>query len=153
MFTDDLEEMTRWVTELDHSFVAIQGPPGAGKTHNAAHLIYASITAGKRVGITATSHVAIDELLQKVITVFSEHGRLDDLRAVHKPAEGAASPGVTRCNDNAAVRGPTSIWSPERLALRAQTPWQTNPSTCWSSTRPASCHWQTRLPHPERLET
>ena len=67
VFTDDLDDMTRWVTQLGESFVAIQGPPGAGKTHNAAHLIYALITAGKRVGITATSHVAIAHLLQKVI--------------------------------------------------------------------------------------
>ena len=34
VFTDDLDEMTRWVTRLGDSFVAIQGPPGAGKTHN-----------------------------------------------------------------------------------------------------------------------
>lgn len=101
-FTDDLNDMISWVTQLDDSFVAIQGPPGAGKTHNAAHLIYTLITAGKRVGITATSHVAIGELLQKVVKVFTDSGRLSDLRAVHKPSEDAVSPdGVTRTNDNA----------------------------------------------------
>lgn len=102
-FSDDLDEMTRWVTQLDHSFVAIQGPPGAGKTHNAAHLIYTLIAAGRRVGITATSHVAITHLLDKVIAVFAEYGHRDDLRAVQKPAEGVAAPaGVTRAGDNAA---------------------------------------------------
>jgi predicted RecB family nuclease len=102
VFTDDLDEMTRWVTRLGDSFVAIQGPPGAGKTHNAAHLIYALISTGQRVGITATSHVAIAHLLEKVISVFDEHGRSDDLRAVHKPAKDAGSPnGVTRTDSNA----------------------------------------------------
>ena len=101
VFRDDLDEMMRWVTQLDHSFVAIQGPPGAGKTHNAAHLIYALITTGRRVGITATSHVAITHLLEKVIAVFDEHGDRDALRAIQKPATGAGPPaGVTLASDN-----------------------------------------------------
>ncbi|MEW2481735.1 TM0106 family RecB-like putative nuclease [Mycobacterium sp. NPDC049093] len=101
VFSDDLDAMARWVTQLDHSFVAIQGPPGAGKTHNAAHLIYALITTGRRVGITATSHVAITHLLEKVIAVFEEHGNGDALRAIQKPAAGAGAPaGVTLASDN-----------------------------------------------------
>lgn len=107
VFTDDLTEMTEWVTRLDRSFVAIQGPPGAGKTYNAAHLIYALITAGKRVGITATSHVAITHLLEKVIEVFADHQRVDHLRAVQKPADGVTvSAGVTRAGDNAICARP-----------------------------------------------
>ncbi|OBB19705.1 hypothetical protein A5761_00735 [Mycolicibacterium setense] len=107
LFSDDLDEMTRWVTQLDHSFVAIQGPPGAGKTHNGAHLIYALITSGRRVGITATSHVAITHLLEKVIAVFDEHGDLDGLCAIQKPATGAATPaGVTTAGGNAACARP-----------------------------------------------
>ncbi|WP_163745908.1 TM0106 family RecB-like putative nuclease [Mycolicibacterium helvum] len=106
VFIDDLVDMTRWVTQLDHSFVAIQGPPGAGKTHNAAHLIYTLITAGMRVGITATSHVAITHLLQKVIAVFTRNGRLIDLRAAHKGPEGVPSPiGATSATTNAACAG------------------------------------------------
>ena len=107
VFSDNLDEMIRWATQLDHSYVAIQGPPGTGKTHNGAHLIYALITAGQRVGITATSHVAIAHLLEKVIKVFTEHGSGGDLHAVQKPAsDGTCPAGVTRAGDNAAAARP-----------------------------------------------
>lgn len=125
VFSDDLDEMMRWVTQLDHSFVAIQGPPGAGKTHNAAHLIYTLVTSGQRVGITATSHVAITHLLEKVIGVFAENGRSEELRAVQKPADGVASvAGVTLARDNPAcaredfnvVAGTTWLFSSNAMA-------------------------------------
>ncbi len=117
VFTDDLDEMVRWVTQLDGSFVAIQGPPGAGKTHTAAQLIYTLVCSGRRVGITATSHVAITHLLNKVVAAFAAQGRSDDLRAVQKPAAGAAVPaGVTRGDGNAACAGP-------RFNLVAGTTW------------------------------
>jgi predicted RecB family nuclease len=107
VFTDDLDQMTRWVTQLDRTFVAIQGPPGAGKTHNGAHLIYALIIAGQRVGITATSHVAITHLLEKVIAVFAQHGHSDELRAVQKPADDGVCPlGVSRAATNAVCARP-----------------------------------------------
>jgi len=125
VFSDDLDEMKGWVAQLDHSFVAIQGPPGAGKTHNAAHLIYTLVTKGKRVGITATSHVAITHLLEKVIGVFAENGRSDELNAVQKPADGVASvAGVTLARDNPAcaredfnvVAGTTWLFSSHAMA-------------------------------------
>lgn len=124
-FSDDLDEMTRWVTQLDQSFVAIQGPPGAGKTHNAAHLIYALITTGRRVGITATSHTAITHLLEKVIAVFDERGKGTSLRAIQKPSAGAGVPaGVTLGSDNPAcartdfnlVAGTTWLFSSNAMA-------------------------------------
>ncbi|MEO8295001.1 MAG: TM0106 family RecB-like putative nuclease [Gemmatimonadota bacterium] len=56
----------RLVLALDHSILPIQGPPGAGKTHTAAHMILALLKAGRKVGITATSHKVISNLLGKV---------------------------------------------------------------------------------------
>lgn len=53
----------RVVSRLDRSCLVIQGPPGAGKTHTAAHVIAALLDAGKRVGITSNSHKAIENLL------------------------------------------------------------------------------------------
>ncbi|GJF12715.1 ATPase [Mycolicibacterium cyprinidarum] len=73
-FRDNLTEMKQWVTQLDESFVAIQGPPGTGKTYNGAHLIHTLIVAGARVGITATSHAAILNLMEKALSVLDEKG-------------------------------------------------------------------------------
>ena len=50
---------------LDHSLLAIQGPPGAGKTYTGARMICELVRQGKRVGITATSHKVISNLLEK----------------------------------------------------------------------------------------
>ncbi len=83
-FTDDIDEMTEWVRHLDHSFVAIQGPPGTGKTYRGAHLIRSLVLAGQRVGITAMSHAAIENLMAAVVKVFEEAGDLEELRAVRK---------------------------------------------------------------------
>ncbi|XZE20320.1 TM0106 family RecB-like putative nuclease [Pirellulaceae bacterium SH449] len=53
--------------DLDHSYLAIQGPPGAGKTHVGSTMIIALAQAGYRVGVTAVSHKVILNLLSKVI--------------------------------------------------------------------------------------
>ncbi|MGB3894029.1 MAG: TM0106 family RecB-like putative nuclease [Mycolicibacter sinensis] len=89
VFTDDLADMRRWVTKLDNSFVAIQGPPGAGKTYSAARLIRTLILGGRRVGVTATTHHAVDHLLKKVVELFRDNGDIDKLNAVKKPKKGS----------------------------------------------------------------
>jgi predicted RecB family nuclease len=86
LFTDNLCETLKWVTHLDHSYVAVQGPPGTGKTYSGAHIIHKLITAGKRVGITAMSHAAIDNLLSATYEVFQEKGNLETLRALRHNA-------------------------------------------------------------------
>ena len=69
---DDLDSILSWVGDLDSSFVAIQGPPGTGKTYRGAHIVHALVTSGKRVGISAFGHTAIDNLLEAVHAVFEE---------------------------------------------------------------------------------
>ena len=59
---------------LDESFVAFQGPPGTGKTYSGSHVIHHLITSGKRVGVVAMSHPAIDNLMSATYTVFEEGG-------------------------------------------------------------------------------
>jgi predicted RecB family nuclease len=81
LFRDDLPSILRWAGQLDSSFVAIQGPPGTGKTYRGAHIIHELVTSGKRVGISAFSHAAVDNLLAAVHAVFEEKGELDRLRA------------------------------------------------------------------------
>lgn len=57
----------RVATKLVSGVLAIQGPPGAGKTYTAAQMICALVKAGKKVGITANSHKVIRNLLDKVV--------------------------------------------------------------------------------------
>jgi predicted RecB family nuclease len=69
-----LDAAIRLVTELDAGVLAIQGPPGAGKTFTAAHMICALVGAGKRVGVTANGHQVIRTVLDKVVEVSKERG-------------------------------------------------------------------------------
>ncbi|BBZ20896.1 ATPase [Mycolicibacterium gadium] len=82
LFTDDLAEMKNWARNLDNSYVAVQGPPGTGKTYRAAHMVHALVSAGKRIGITAFSHRAIENLLREIVKVFGEYGDLERLCGV-----------------------------------------------------------------------
>ncbi|MDW3217110.1 MAG: TM0106 family RecB-like putative nuclease [Acidimicrobiales bacterium] len=50
-------------TRLQDSSLPIQGPPGAGKTYNAARLISRLAAEGKRVAVCANSHRVIENLL------------------------------------------------------------------------------------------
>lgn len=52
---------------LDRTTLAIQGPPGAGKTYVGAQMIRALARAGKRVGVTGFSHRVIRNLLEAVL--------------------------------------------------------------------------------------
>ncbi len=51
---------------LDGEVLAIQGPPGSGKTTAAAALIRKLLDAGKKVGVAANSHAVIGNLLKAV---------------------------------------------------------------------------------------
>ena len=55
----------RLVLALDESYLAIQGPPGSGKSTVGARMIVDLVAAGKRVGVAANSHKVIGELLEK----------------------------------------------------------------------------------------
>ncbi len=51
------------VRALDRSYVAIQGPPGAGKTFLASHVIARLVAEGAKVGVVAQSHAVIENLM------------------------------------------------------------------------------------------
>ena len=55
-----------------------------------------------RVGVTAMSHAAIDNLMQAVVDRFAEEGDSENLRAVRK-AKGGSVDGVQYVNDNPKV--------------------------------------------------
>jgi predicted RecB family nuclease len=73
------------IATLVRGVLAIQGPPGAGKTHTGARMICALVKGGAKVGITANSHKVIRKLLEEVV-IAAEEASLD-VRCIQKAAE------------------------------------------------------------------
>ncbi len=63
---DTLERTLDFAAKLDHSYLPVQGPPGAGKSFTGSHLILRLAQQGKKIGITALSHKVITNLLSQV---------------------------------------------------------------------------------------
>lgn len=78
-----VEAAKRIVASLNNSVLAIQGPPGAGKTFTGARMILEVVRQGKRVGVTATSHKVIRNLLDEVVKAAKDCG-MKELRCVQK---------------------------------------------------------------------
>ena len=64
--SSSVAEATDVIENLDSSALCIQGPPGCGKTHSAAHAIVQLIRNGKRIGVSSNSHKAIENLLDAI---------------------------------------------------------------------------------------
>ncbi len=67
---------------LDRGVLPVQGPPGTGKTYTGACVIASLLAAGKRIGVTSTSHKAIDNLLAAVEDAVAARG--ESFRGVKK---------------------------------------------------------------------
>jgi len=80
-----LEAGKRLAPLLDRGVLAIQGPPGSGKTYTAARMISRLVDTKKRVGITAMSHKVIENLLAQVIRAGKENGI--DISCVQKVSD------------------------------------------------------------------
>ena len=98
-------------TALDHTVLAIQGPPGAGKTFTGARMICELVRHGFRVGVTAVSHKVIRKLLDGVVTAASDLGL--SLSCIQRVKERSATPSsIEETTDNAealaAVAGGTA---------------------------------------------
>src|SRR5437899_2495850 len=72
--TMDLHEQRERAAALDQSYLFIQGPPGTGKTWTGARIVVDLIRRGRRVGVAATSHKAIHNLLDEVGRAAHEEG-------------------------------------------------------------------------------
>ena len=60
---EKLQQIIKAIINLDHSYLTIQGPPGAGKSYTAKHVIAELLKSDSRVGIVSNSHKAINNLL------------------------------------------------------------------------------------------
>ncbi|MCX2947538.1 AAA domain-containing protein [Lentzea sp. NEAU-D7] len=63
---DVVQAVIKAVDQLDGGTLAVQGPPGAGKTYLATKLVRHLIDQGKTVAVTSTSHKAVENVLSSV---------------------------------------------------------------------------------------
>ena len=117
---DPLAAAVRLALDLDHGVLPIQGPPGTGKTWTGARMIAALVRAGKKVGITAQSHRAITNLLDKTSEAFVEVGQ--PFAAVQKSdgEAGSARTGVRIVDDSKEV---APLLAGGQFAIAAGTVW------------------------------
>lgn len=64
---DAVRFAVRAVRDMEPGVLATQGPPGAGKTYTGATMIRDLVKQGKKIGVTATSHKVILNLLEAVL--------------------------------------------------------------------------------------
>ncbi len=53
-------------------FAFLEGPPGSGKTHAICELVLQLVTGGKRVLLCSTTHVAVDNVLERLVRRFEQ---------------------------------------------------------------------------------
>jgi predicted RecB family nuclease len=100
-----LDGACRLVARLDHGTLAIQGPPGSGKTYAGAHMIATLLKAGRRVGISATSHKVIGHFLEKIHEAAAAEGvPVNAVQKVSEESQGVDDPRVTVTTENPRTR-------------------------------------------------
>ena len=122
------EKALRLAPLLDATTLAIQGPPGSGKTTTGTQMILELVAAGRRVGITGPSHKVVSNLLIKVCWAAERSGV--SLKALQKcdGEDGTDHPLVTLTKDNGkhdklmadeayrVIAGTTWLWAREQMA-------------------------------------
>ena len=114
---DSLTAITEAVLDLDHSLLAIQGPPGSGKTFVGSRVIKKLVDKGMKVGVVANSHSAIENLMWACLDAgVSPDAMAKKTQAGDKEAKGWITPttnktfGAWRAGNAGYVVGGTS-WS------------------------------------------
>jgi predicted RecB family nuclease len=102
---DDLAAARRLVEKLDESTLAIQGPPGSGKTYTGARMIVRLVAAGRKVGISANSHKVIGNFLRHIEDAAAEEGvAIRSIQKVTEDHQAVDDDRVTITKDNARAR-------------------------------------------------
>ncbi len=68
-----LEQIIAAISNLDSSYLPIQGPPGAGKTYTGKQAIAHLLKSGAKIGISSNSHKAINNLLLSTAKHCKQH--------------------------------------------------------------------------------
>jgi uncharacterized protein len=116
-----VEAAVRLCAHLAGGILAIQGPPGAGKTFTGARMICELVRRGKTVGITGNSHKVIRNVIDAAIEAADELGielqccqKADDIEDPQHRLSFAGSNGelFAALGSGAAVGGGTAwLWS------------------------------------------
>ena len=114
--------------DLDQTVLAIQGPPGSGKTFCGARMVCELVRRGKSVGIAATSHKVIRNFLDAVakeadrsgIEVRLAHKNGDDVEEsdesrVKSLADNSAALEALQSGEANVVGGTAWLWAREEL--------------------------------------
>jgi hypothetical protein len=141
---------------LDHSVLAIQGPPGAGKTYTGARMLCDLVRQGKRVGITANSHKVIGKLLNDAVTAAGEAGMGNLMRCVQKVKKGSKPehdpPHIQITEENpetlAAFLNGANFLAGTNGSGPSRIIWKRLTFSSW--TKPDRCHWPTCWPSHRR---
>ncbi len=75
-----IDAITTAVQALDRSYLAVQGPPGSGKTHIGAHVIGRLVEQGWKVGVVGQSHAVVENMMKAAV----EKGRVPLERVAKK---------------------------------------------------------------------
>ncbi|MFI2563763.1 TM0106 family RecB-like putative nuclease [Paenarthrobacter sp. NPDC018779] len=71
-----IDAIAEAVKDLDNSYLAVQGPPGSGKTYVGAHVLARLVAEGWKVGVVAQSHAVVEHMLCAAV----EKAGVDPLR-------------------------------------------------------------------------
>lgn len=100
--TNDARQVVRSLPSQP-TVLAVQGPPGSGKTFTGARMVAELVQNGTKVGITAVSHKVITNLLQEICRVADQEGL--QLAAIQKANDEDVCdhPAVTQAESNSDV--------------------------------------------------
>lgn len=100
---DATSAVARLARHLDGGCLAVQGPPGSGKTRTAAEVVVDLVDNGRTVGLTGPSHAVVANLLRGVLDEAARRGV--ELWASQRGDKGQAldHPLVRRRDGNGAV--------------------------------------------------
>ena len=103
-----LKQIVNAATNLEGSYLPIQGPPGAGKSYTAKHIIAALLKQGSKIGISSNSHKAINNLLLSTARYCQEIDVKADFACTNETESGLAEAGVAILKNNELVNHLTS---------------------------------------------
>jgi uncharacterized protein len=101
-----LDAAKRLGLAIRHGTLAIQGPPGSGKTFTGANMIVELVRAGRRVGVTANSHKVIGNMLDAIAKAAAKADPPLRIRIGQKPGTGEepSSAAATKLASNKDVK-------------------------------------------------
>lgn len=97
-------DTSRAIATMAGTTLAIQGPPGSGKTYVSALSVVDLVRVGKRVAVSSNSHKAIGNLLEAVAErARSEGVRCSVVQKASDDGDDEAHPGIVLVSDNEAL--------------------------------------------------